>query len=84
MASVNARLSTDSAMREALITSTNAYVAKRDEIESLGAVGHPGGGPDRVKCLHAHTAHTLITGDNPVGEATLEHLRWSEPQNPCA
>jgi hypothetical protein len=27
-----------------------------------------------VKCLHAHLAHTLAGGDNPVGRRVLECL----------
>jgi len=48
--------------------------------------GHPGGGGTvggRVKCLHAHTAHQLVTGDNPAGAAVVAHLEWVDPATPC-
>ena len=83
MAELNARLKTDHEMREALEASIEKYVAAREAIEPLGAKGHPGGGPERVKCLHAHVAHELITGDNPVGAEVLSRLGWSDPPGAC-
>ncbi|HEX2150008.1 MAG TPA: DUF501 domain-containing protein, partial [Actinomycetota bacterium] len=41
------------------------------------------GGPDRVKCLHAHTGHHLVEGDNPVGAEVLRELGWHDPTRPC-
>ena len=73
-----------------LQASTAAYVARRDGLEPGGEPpaqrGHPGGGGTvggRVKCLHAHTAHQLVTGDNPAGAAALAHLEWVDPATPC-
>lgn len=83
MAGLNERLKTDERMRADLARSTKNYVARRDSLGPLGQAGHPGGGPDHVKCLHAHTAHHLITGDNPVGRAVLAELGWREPARPC-
>lgn len=83
MATVNERLKVDEVMRSKLQTATREYVEARDQIQSLGKTGHPGGGEVRVKCLHAHLAHHLITGDNPVGEAVLRELGWSDPAKPC-
>lgn len=83
MAKMNSSLASDTQLRLALQKSIDRYVAMRDEIEPLGAKGHPGGGPDRVKCLHAHVAHHLMTGDNPVGEAALAELAWQDPEAPC-
>lgn len=48
--------------------------------------GHPGGGGlpgGRIKCLHAHTGHHLISGDNPAGAQALAALHWVEPRTPC-
>lgn len=84
MAGLNERLAGDDALRAALGRSIERYVERRDVLEPLGRGGHPGGGPARVKCLHAHTAHHLVTGDNPVGEAVLAHVGWAEPEEPCA
>jgi len=83
MADMNSRLASDPDLSALLQASVETYVEKREEIEPLGAKGYPGGGPGRVKCLHAHVAHHLMSGDNPVGEAALEHLGWRDPQVPC-
>ena len=83
MAELNARLRTDDEMHQALAWSIEKYVSEREAIEPLGAKGHPGGGPDRVKCLHAHVAHELITRDNPVGAEVLASLGWSDPNEAC-
>lgn len=83
MAELNARLRVDERMRSQLVGSTSLYISRRDTEKQLGASHHPGGGPDRVKCLHAHVAHQLVTGDNPVGRATLDHLDWLDPKEPC-
>ncbi|MGH2768737.1 MAG: DUF501 domain-containing protein, partial [Actinomycetota bacterium] len=69
MSGFNRRLAENQQLRSSLVLSTQRYLARRDAIEPLGRPAHPGGGPDRVKCLHAHTAQHLVTGDNPVGSA---------------
>ncbi|HLI57760.1 MAG TPA: DUF501 domain-containing protein, partial [Actinomycetota bacterium] len=91
MAAFNERLATDGALAASLAASTAAYVARRDSGQPLPGTerGHPGGGgargtqPGRVKCLHAHTAHQLVSGDNPAGAAVLEELAWVDPPHPC-
>lgn len=83
MATLNERLSADMTFRSALAASTSSYLERRNRLERLESPGHPGGGPERVKCLHAHTAHHLVTGDNPVGEKVLGALAWDEPEGPC-
>ncbi len=83
MAELNRRLADEPAMREELARSTEGYLAHRDRLEVLAGRSHPGGGPDRVKCLHAHAAHQLAAGDNPVGRAVLDELGWQDPQHPC-
>jgi hypothetical protein len=83
MADFNNRLRDDPDLRRALEGATEAYIEARDGREPLGATAHPGGGPDRVKCLHAHVAHQLVSGDNPAGAAVLEELAWTDPERPC-
>ena len=83
MAGFNRRLEQEPELRSALVQATGGYVRARDRLERLGVDTHPGGGPDRVKCLHAHTAHHLVTGDNPAGAAVLEELGWNDPERPC-
>lgn len=83
MAQLNLRLAREPALVDALAASTAGYIRTRDAIGVLGPGGHPGGGPLRVKCLHAHTAHHLVAGDNPVGEQVLAELLWTDPEHPC-
>lgn len=83
MAKLNRRLAEDSEFHEALRLSTDAYVRRRDALDPLGPTAHPGGGPDRIKCLHAHTAHHLVSGDNPAGAEVLKELAWQDPETPC-
>lgn len=83
MRKLNEKLAADQTMREELQRSAMRYVQLRDSIEPISSAGHPGGGPLRVKCLHAHTAHHLVTGDNPVGRAAVEELSWKDPAEPC-
>jgi uncharacterized protein len=83
MAEFNRRLLSDPQLHRALEQSTAEYIRLRDQLEHLGPRTHPGGGPDRVKCLHAHTAHHLVTGDNPAGAAVLAELGWVDPDEPC-
>jgi hypothetical protein len=83
MAEFNRRLLHDPQLHRALEVSTAAYIRLRDQLETLGPDTHPGGGPDRVKCLHAHTAHHLVTGDNPAGAAVMAELGWADPEEPC-
>jgi hypothetical protein len=96
MAAFNERLAADPALAEELRAATEAYVARRDAGSSgavrgasggvPGPVRHPGGGGTaggRIKCLHAHTAHQLVAGDNPAGAEVLEELAWEDPAVPC-
>lgn len=83
MAGLNRRLAEDPEFHEGLRLSTEEYVRRRNGLDELGPTAHPGGGPDRVKCLHAHTAHQLVTGDNPAGAEVLRELGWEDPTRPC-
>lgn len=83
MAELNRRLEEDPEFRQALARSTDAYIRQRDELEPLGPTHHPGGGPERIKCLHAHAAHHLVCGDNPAGAEVLRRLGWEDPARPC-
>lgn len=50
-----------------------AYLAERNDIESLGTDFTGGGMPDRVKCLHVLIAHSLAKGPgvNPLGDEAV-------------
>lgn len=89
MAGFNERLAAEPDLAAELARATQDYTARRGALPLPAHPnrGHPGGGGTpggRVKCLHAHTAHQLMTGDNPVGAAVLAELGWVEPAVPCA
>lgn len=90
MVEINKRLADDSEFRQALAASTEKYCFARDGRGTPEHVRHPGGGPERVKCLHAHLAHHLVTEDNPVGAWVVEELaragrgpNSATPSSPC-
>jgi hypothetical protein len=81
------RLGDDAALAAAYRHAHEVYLADRaalgdvPEIDGISA----GGMPDRVKCLHVLTAHSLAAGPgvNPLGDEVLERLGawWSD--GPC-
>jgi hypothetical protein len=84
MADVTERLARDASLKGRLAAALDRYRTRRDShtrIEESG--GPPGGGPERVKCLHAHVAHELAGGDNPVGSLTLAATGWPDCVAPC-
>lgn len=83
MTAINRRLEGDESFRQAMESANANYISARDSIAVLSNRNHPGGGPDHVKCLHAHVAHHLVTGDNPVGQQVSGVLGWNEPKEPC-
>ena len=83
MARMNGLLAQDEALRDDMDAALASYNRSRDDIKVIESPNHPGGWPGKVKCLHAHVAHQLMTGDNPVGEAALRELGWSDPQERC-
>jgi hypothetical protein len=83
MAEMTGRLR-DHGLRARLDDAIERYVTRRDGHEVLTDAGAPpGGGPDRVKCLHAHVAHELADGPNPVGAATMAEAGWPDCIAPC-
>lgn len=80
---MNEQLDSGEALRKELERATESYIEQRDRLDRLGQSNHPGGGPDRVKCLHAHTAQQLVLGDNPIGRIVLSELGWQDPTDPC-
>ena len=58
--------------------------ARRDAHAVVSDGGSPpGGGPDRVKCLHAHVAQELADPPNPVGGLVLAQVGWPDCRLPC-
>jgi hypothetical protein len=84
MAKLNEDLVEQRSLRERLADAIHGYRADRDAMGSLEDSGNPpGGGPDRVKCLHAHAAHDLVSSSNPVGALTLGEAGWPDCREPC-
>lgn len=78
------RLGADPDLKERLSAAIVRYRELRDRhavIDDKGSI--PGGGPDRVKCLHAHTAYELAAGGDPVGALTLADTGWPDCIAPC-
>lgn len=84
MVGLNERLQTDPELAEEYAAGHERYVAFRDELgEPLTGDPGAGGMPRHIKCLHVHAAHTLATGDNPVGRWTVEHATPAPCSAPC-
>jgi hypothetical protein len=84
MARLTESLGRDESLRERVADAVDRYRARRDAhlvIRESG--GPPGGGPDRVKCLHAHLAHELADPPNPIGALTLAQTEWPDCVLPC-
>lgn len=83
MEQLNDRLSKDAGLRARLAVSIERYKETRDAHEPLvPAPAQPGGGPDRVKCLHSHTAHELVAS-NPVGALVLSMAGFPDCRSVC-
>lgn len=83
MATVNERLGSG-ALRAGLERAIARYRARRDSHEVIEERGAPpGGGPGKVKCVHAHAAHELADPPNPVGALALALTGWPDCRVPC-
>jgi hypothetical protein len=76
------RLATDGVFRNRVQSAGDRYVSRRNELAPTEGP-QPGGGADRVKCLHSHLAHELADAPNPVGAATLARTGWPDCRLPC-
>ena len=84
MKELNVRLARDAATRERLAGALSRYRERRDALDVVAdAGGPPGGGPDRVKCLHAHVAHELADPPNPVGAEVLALAGYPDCRSRC-
>ena len=84
MQKINDRLSQDVGLKSRVTDSLQRLVRTRDAhapIQDAGAP--PGGGPDKVKCLHAHAAHELADPPNAVGALAIEGAGWPDCVVPC-
>lgn len=74
-------LQDDAELRERYEAAHRAYLSDRDSIRTVPEIEgvSAGGMPERVKCLHALTAHALAAGPgvNPIGDLALARAAWS-------
>lgn len=82
MAAFNEQLTRDEALRARLEKAMNVYVEYRDSLEVIDGAA-PGGGPERVKCLHAHVAHELVGSANPAGAWALATAGYPDCRQAC-
>jgi uncharacterized protein len=84
MVGLNERLERDEAFAADYAAAHDRYVAARDRLgDPLPGDPGAGGMPGHIKCLHVHAAHHLATGDNVVGEWTVEAARPVPCRGPC-
>lgn len=83
MEQMNERLGRDETLQDRLAAAIAAYSEARDRHAVLDPPpAPPGGGPARVKCLHAHTAHQLVA-PNPIGALVLSQTGFPDCRLPC-
>lgn len=83
MSELTGELHSGGPLRGRLFEAVARYKARRDAHERITVASTPGGGPDRVKCLHAHLAHELADPPNPVGARVLARAGWPDCVAPC-
>lgn len=84
MVGLNARIEREPDLAAEYAAASGRYVSFRDTLgDPLPGDPSAGGMPGYVKCLHVHAAHTLATGDNPVGRWTVEHATPAPCPGPC-
>lgn len=84
MATLNDRLKSDPTRVERLSSALDRYRSSRDQHAVIDDGGAPqGGGPERVKCAHAHVAQQLADPPNPVGSLALADAGWPDCREAC-
>lgn len=83
MARLTERLRKEPDLRNRMTSAVARYERRRDDLERLPPGATPGGGPERIKCLHAHLAHELADAPNAVGALTLAACGWPDCVLPC-
>lgn len=84
MVGLNDRLESEPSFGAEYAAGHERYVAFRDELGGP-LPGDPGAGgmPGYIKCLHVHAAHHLGTGDNVVGDWTVDAASPVPCAGPC-
>lgn len=75
---LNEAMAHDRPLRTRLAGALSRYVKRRDAHAVIETGPPPGGGPGRVKCLHAHVAQQLSDPPNPVGALTVGETGWPD------
>ena len=84
MAELTSQLQEDDRLRVRLEKAIERHRARRDAHQLIGDAGEPpGGGPGRVKCLHAHVAHELADPPNPIGARVLAGVGFPDCRVAC-
>lgn len=84
MSVLNERMANDPELRRRLQDEIDRVAARRDSHEVIDDQGSPpGGGPDHIKCLHAHVAQELALPPDPVGALALAGTGWPDCRQPC-
>lgn len=84
MVGLNQRLEREPDLARAYADGHERYVAFRQELGGeLPGLPGAGGMPKYIKCLHVQAGHHLATGDNPIGEWTVQAARPVACSGPC-
>jgi uncharacterized protein len=83
MRQLTMELQSSPGLKDRLGSANARYSERRASLGESDGSSIPGGGPDRVKCLHAHLAHELAAGPNPVGARTLARTGWPDCVRAC-
>jgi hypothetical protein len=85
LAGLTEKLQRSPELRTRFSDAIERYKNRRDAHEQIEDSGSPpGGGPDRVKCLHAHIAHEIGDPGNPIGALGLAETGWPDCRVACA
>ena len=84
MRELSAVVAADQDLRARTGRAVEGYRARRDARSVVPDGGSPpGGGPERIKCLHAHVAHELADPPNPIGALVLAQTGWPDCRVGC-
>lgn len=84
MDQLNQRFASDAGAHARMEASVVTLRERRDQHEVIADSGSPpGGGPDRIKCLHAHVAQELALPGDPAGAVALSRAGWPDCRVAC-
>lgn len=84
MTRLGERLGVEEGLRTRFAVALERLRRRRDAHEVIQDSGAPpGGGPEKVKCLHAHVAAELAQPGHPIGALALAETGWPDCRAPC-